>query len=74
MRICRPWITRNGVRIYARDLGLKAICWEVTEEQHKAYLEKKAKEKEAKEKETSEKADEQKPKKRRRKKTDDKKE
>jgi hypothetical protein len=41
MRICRPFITRNGVRIYARNHGLKAFCWDVTEEQHKAYLEKK---------------------------------
>lgn len=45
MKICRPFITRNGVRVYAKDRGLKAFCWEVTEEQHQAYLEKKAKEK-----------------------------
>lgn len=46
MRICRPWITVNGVRIYAKDKGLKAFCWEVTPEQHEAYLAKKKKEKE----------------------------
>lgn len=45
MRICRPYITRNGVKIYAKDQGLKAFCWEVTEEQHQAYLEKKAEKK-----------------------------
>lgn len=45
MKICRPFITKNGVKIFAKDVGKKAFCWEVTEEQHQAYLEKKAKEK-----------------------------
>ncbi|MEH7223838.1 hypothetical protein V7112_08450 [Bacillus sp. JJ1566] len=46
MMICRPWITRNGVRIYAKSRGLKAFCWEVSQEEHEAYLEKKKAEKE----------------------------
>jgi len=50
MKICRPWITVKGVRIYAKDRGLKAFCWEVTPEEHQAYLDKK-KEKEKEEKE-----------------------
>lgn len=45
IKVCRPWITRNGVRIFAKDVGKKAFCWYVTEEKHKEYLEKKAKEK-----------------------------
>jgi hypothetical protein len=50
VRICRPYITRkDGVRVYAKDLGLKAICWEVTEEENRAYWEKR-KAKEAKKK------------------------
>jgi hypothetical protein len=53
LKICRPWITKNGVRIYAKNVGKKAFCWEVTEEEHKAYLEKKAKEKAKKEKEAA---------------------
>ncbi len=27
--ICRPWITIKGHRIYARDRGLQAFCFEV---------------------------------------------
>lgn len=27
VKICSPFITRNGVRIYAKDNGLKAFCW-----------------------------------------------
>lgn len=50
MKICRPWITVKGVRIYAKDRGMKAFCWEVTEEEHKAYLENKEKEKKKNEK------------------------
>lgn len=32
-RVCRPWRTdpKTGVRIYARNYGLKAFCWEVEE-------------------------------------------
>lgn len=55
MKICRPFITKNGVRIYAKDRGMKAFCWEVTEEEHQAYLEKKAKEKAKKQSEAKEK-------------------
>ncbi|MDA2235065.1 hypothetical protein PDM89_18500 [Bacillus cereus] len=44
MKICRPFITVKGRRIYAKDVGKKAFCWEVTPEAHKAYLEKKSKE------------------------------
>ena len=25
--VCRPWITRNGKRIYASSYGLKAFCF-----------------------------------------------
>ena len=25
--ICRPWVTRNGKRVYAKSLGLKAFCF-----------------------------------------------
>lgn len=46
MLICRKFITRkDGTRLYASQLGLEAICFEVTNEQHQAYLEKKKKEK-----------------------------
>ncbi|WP_421385549.1 hypothetical protein ACOJQI_22805 (plasmid) [Bacillus salacetis] len=45
MKICRPFITVKGQRIHAKSVGKKAFCWEVTEEQHQAYLQKKAKEK-----------------------------
>ncbi|GIO33277.1 hypothetical protein J2TS6_44180 [Paenibacillus albilobatus] len=46
MKICRPFITRkDGTRVTAKELGLKAICFEVTEEQHQAYLEKKKRKK-----------------------------
>lgn len=46
MLICRPFITlRNGKRLYAHQKGLEAFCFEVTPEQHKDYLEKRAKEK-----------------------------
>jgi len=55
MMICRPFITKNGVRIYAKDVGKKAFCWEVTEEENKAYHEKKAKEKAKKQSEDKEK-------------------
>ncbi len=27
VRICRPWITRNGKRVYASQYGLKAFCF-----------------------------------------------
>ena len=44
MLICRKYITlKNGTRITADQLGLKAICFEVTEEEHKAYLERRKK-------------------------------
>jgi hypothetical protein len=46
MKICRPWITVKGVKIYAKDRGLQAFCWEVTPEEHQDYLDKKKKEKE----------------------------
>jgi hypothetical protein len=45
MKICRPWITVNGVIIYAKDRGLKAFCWDLTENEHKDYMEKKQKNK-----------------------------
>lgn len=32
MRICRPWITVRGKRIYAYEHGLKAFCFDVDEE------------------------------------------
>lgn len=54
MEIFTPFITVNGRRIFAKEVGLKVFRFEVTEEQHKAYLEKKAKaqaKKEAKAKE-----------------------
>jgi len=29
-KICRPWITlRNGRRLYAKDCGKRAFCFEV---------------------------------------------
>lgn len=49
MLICRPWITVKGVRIYAKDRGLKAFCWEVSEEEHQEYLEKQKEKKKKKE-------------------------
>lgn len=50
MMICTPYITlRNGKRLFAHEKGLEAFCFEVTPEQNKKYMEKKAKEK-AKEK------------------------
>jgi len=30
--ICRPWITKNGRRIYAKTYGLKAFCFKVRED------------------------------------------
>ncbi|MEK4143998.1 hypothetical protein NST48_23750 [Paenibacillus sp. FSL M7-0547] len=39
--ICRKFITRkDGTRVYASQLGLEAICFEVSEEKHQAYLDK----------------------------------
>ena len=33
MMICRTWITlKDGTRLYARDRGLRAFCFEVNEE------------------------------------------
>ena len=32
MKICRPWITVRGKRIYAHQRGLKAFCFDVDEE------------------------------------------
>lgn len=44
MLICRKFITRkDGTRVYASQLGLEAICFEVSDEKHQAYLEKKKK-------------------------------
>ena len=51
IKICRPYITVNGVRKYAKDQGLKAFCWEVPIEKHQAYLAQKAKEKQESEQE-----------------------
>lgn len=49
--ICTPYITlRNGKRLFAHEKGKEAFCFEVTPEQHKAYLEKKEKEKKSKKK------------------------
>ncbi|MEW9576411.1 hypothetical protein U9K47_13515 [Bacillus toyonensis] len=45
MLICRPFITlKNGTKLYASSVGKKAFCWEVSDEKHKEYLEKKTKE------------------------------
>lgn len=45
IKICRPYIRlQDGKTIYARDYGLKAFCFEVTEEEHAAYWRKKGKE------------------------------
>lgn len=42
MLICRAYITlKDGTRLYAKDVGKKAFCWEVSEEEYKEYLEKK---------------------------------
>lgn len=41
IKICSPFITRNGVRKYAKDYGLKAFCWDIPIEKHEAYLAKK---------------------------------
>lgn len=44
--IYSKWITlRNGVRIRADWYGLQAFRFQVTEEEHRAYLEKKRKKK-----------------------------
>lgn len=51
MLICRKFITRkDGTRVFASQLGLQAICFEVSEEQHQAYLDKKTKKDKSKEK------------------------
>ena len=34
--ICRPWITRNGKRIYASQYGLRAFCFWVPADKDKA--------------------------------------
>jgi hypothetical protein len=42
MLICTPYITlRNGQRLYASQKGKEAFCFEVTEEQHQKYKNKK---------------------------------
>lgn len=41
MTIYTPYITRNGRRVYASEYGLKVFCFDVSDEQHKRYLEKK---------------------------------
>jgi len=44
MMICTSYITlKNGRRMYASEKGLEAFCFEVTEEQHRKYKEKKKK-------------------------------
>lgn len=51
IKICRPFITKNGVRVYAKDFGMKAFCWYVSEEENQQYWEKRrAKEKDKKDK------------------------
>lgn len=42
IKICRPYITVNGVRKYAKDHGKKAWCREVLKEKHEAYLKQKS--------------------------------
>jgi hypothetical protein len=40
--IYTKWITlRNGVRLHAEQVGLKAFRFVVTEEEHQAYLKRK---------------------------------
>lgn len=44
MLVCTPYITlRNGRKLFAHEVGKEAFCFEVTEEQHKKYIEKKNK-------------------------------
>jgi hypothetical protein len=44
MLVCTPFITlRNGRRLLASEVGKEAFCFEVTEEEHKKYLDKKNK-------------------------------
>ncbi|KFN12227.1 MAG: hypothetical protein E7L01_02175 [Paenibacillus macerans] len=44
MLVCTPYITlKNGQKLYAHEKGLEVFCFEVSEEQHKKYLEKKDK-------------------------------
>jgi hypothetical protein len=46
MIIYTKWITlKNGVRIYAHQYGLEAFRFEVSEEEHRAYLKKREKKK-----------------------------
>ena len=46
IEVYSKWITlRNGVRIRAEQVGLKAFRFVVTEEEHRAYLERKKKKK-----------------------------
>lgn len=45
IKVCSPFITRKGVRKYAKDYGLKAFCWYVPKGKHDAYLAKKVFEK-----------------------------
>lgn len=53
MLVCTPFITlRNGKRLFAFEKGKEAFCFEVTEEQHKKYQDKKNKAALKKEKET----------------------
>ncbi len=44
IKICRRYITRNGQKVFPPP-GQKAFCFEVTEEQNKAYWERKNKQK-----------------------------
>lgn len=43
MKIYSSFITRNGKRIYASQYGLKAFCFEVSEEENKTYQARKNK-------------------------------
>ncbi|WP_330706087.1 hypothetical protein [Paenibacillus polymyxa] len=46
MLVCTPFITlRNGKRLYAHEKGLEAFCFDVSEEKHKEYMERKGKNK-----------------------------
>jgi hypothetical protein len=42
MLICTPFITlKNGKKLFAHEKGKEAFCFEVTEEEHQKYMEKK---------------------------------
>jgi hypothetical protein len=47
MKVYTKYITlRNGRKLFAHEVGKEAFCFEVDDEEHQRYLDKKSEEKE----------------------------